>query len=104
LTTAGIFMYYMVTMLSLSNHRVSQPAVPPIQRSIFGVLSDPLPIPAQLLDKSKLENEAEQFIEKALFTEAKKAKLSNLLKTKGSVEARFFVKSEAEHFIENKRH
>jgi hypothetical protein len=34
----------------------------------------------------------------------KKPNLSNSLKTKGRVLARFFIENEAEHFIENKRH
>jgi hypothetical protein len=93
--------YYMVTMfLRSQNHLCQQvPALP-----LLSVFRDPYFGVAQVPRKSEPETEPEQSIEKAWLTEAKKAKLSNLLKTWGSVEARFFVKSEAEHFIENKRH
>jgi hypothetical protein len=59
---------------------------------------------AQVPDKNEPENEAEQFIEKQWLTEAQKAKLSNLLKTKDRISAGFFIENEPEHFIENKRH
>jgi hypothetical protein len=59
---------------------------------------------AQVLDKNEPENEPEQSIEIAWLTEAKKAKLSNLLKTMDRFLSRFFIENEPEHFVENKRH
>jgi hypothetical protein len=68
------------------------------------ILRDPYLGVAQVLDRNEAENEPEQFIEKAWLTEAKKAKLSNLLKTKDRVLGKFFIENEPEHFVENKRH
>jgi hypothetical protein len=72
-------------MISPSARPLPQLVPPPIQLRILGVLSDSLFRVTQVIGKSKPENEPEQSIEIAWLTEAKKAKLSNLLKTKDRV-------------------
>jgi hypothetical protein len=68
------------------------------------ILRDPFLGPAQVLGNRESQSEPEQFIENKNLGEAKKPNLSNSLKTKGCVLARFFIENEAEHFVENKRH
>jgi hypothetical protein len=59
---------------------------------------------AQVLDKNEPQYEPEQFIEKPWLTEPQKPNLSNSLKTKDRVLARFFIENEPEYFAENKQH
>jgi hypothetical protein len=88
-------------MVSLPHRSSNQHAAPVRQVVIFRDLYLGL---AQVPDKNEAGNEAEQFIERAWLTEAKKTKLSNLLKTKDHVSVGFFVENEPEHSIENKQH
>jgi hypothetical protein len=74
-------------MPTLSHHALCQPSATPLPHAI---LRHPYLGVAQVLDKSEPQPEPEQFIEKQWLTEAKKANLSNLLKTKDCVLGRFF--------------
>jgi hypothetical protein len=102
--------YYVVTMLSRPRHPrcshtaalflVTQPLLavyekPLCQRAatlqhlrLFCDLHLGL---AQVLDEYEPQSEPEQFIENTCLTEAEKPNLSNSLKTKGRVLARFFI-------------
>jgi hypothetical protein len=68
------------------------------------ILGDSYPGIVQVLDSSESKSEPEQSIENTSLTEAKKANLSILLKTKDRVWGGFFVENEPEHFVENKQH
>jgi hypothetical protein len=104
LTTRRPGVYYKVTMLSRPCEPVCQSTTGEIARRILRILSDLLSRVVQVLDKNEAETEPEQFIEKAWLTESKKAKLSNLLKTKDRVSTSFFVEIEPEYLFESKRH
>jgi hypothetical protein len=91
LTPAGVTMYYIVTMLLRSYAVHSQPLPAPISSRILGILCDPYLGVGRVIGKGEPESEPELLIEKAWLTEAKKPTLSNSLKTKGRVLARFFI-------------
>jgi hypothetical protein len=70
----------------------------------YPILRDPHLGIARVPVTREPENEPEQSIGNTWLTEAKKAKLSNSLKTNDRASARFFVENEAEHIAENKQH
>jgi hypothetical protein len=84
LTKAGLLVYHMITMLSLSHDSLSQHAAAPIPRRISGVLGGSIFRVAQVLDKNEAENEPEQSIEKQWLTEAKKDEAEQPIENKRS--------------------
>jgi hypothetical protein len=123
LTKAGAFVYHIVTMLRSSCHpvfrlvanlfSVAQPVLAVSQKPVCNpvatmhpdtILRDLYLGIAQVPVTSEPENEPEQSVGNTWLTEAKKTKLSNLLKTNDRASARFFVENEAEHIAENKQH
>jgi hypothetical protein len=75
-------------MVSWPHHALCRHAVTLRQPRISRV---PYLAVAQVLDKNEPQSEPEQFIENTWLTEAEKPNLTNSLKTKGRVLARFSI-------------